>query len=296
MIDILAGTRGDSLPKNGTQIDASLTPDMDRARRSFLELLGVGAISVASGTAGQVVGQPASGSEKPSGSPANVMAIAAHPGDAFFAMGAPVALAVTLGGRGTFVSLSLGERGSASIPAAQYGPMQQGASHRAAERLGAQTALLAYPDGEIPVSEEAKFAVCDLIRQYKPAIVITHWKGSWHKDHRACHEIVVDAVFYAGLPAITRRDPAHPVSKVFYADNWEDAEGFRPDIYLDVTPVFDRWYEACGLFPMWRGENGFRYNDYYRSRAIETGCLGGAQQAVALMSPPDQLVRRVPSL
>jgi N-acetylglucosamine malate deacetylase 1 len=269
---------------------------MDPARRSFLELLGVGAISAASGNPAQVVGQPRTGNAKAAGSPANIMAIAAHPGDAFFAMGAPVALAVSLGGQGILASLSLGERGSPSVPPAEYGPLQRDASRRAAQMLGAQTAFLGYPDGEIPVNDEVKFAVCDLIRQHKPTVVITHWKGSWHKDHKACYQIVADAVFYAALPAIVRQNPACDVSKTFYAENWEDADGFRADTYLDVTPVFDRWFEACAAFPMWRGESGFRYNDYYRSLAVENGCLSGTQHAVALMSQPDQLVRRVPSL
>jgi hypothetical protein len=47
---------------------------------------------------------------------------------------------------------------------------------------------------------------------------------------------------------------------------------------------------------MWRGENGFRYNDYYGSLAVERGCLSGYKHAVALMSPPDQLTRRVQAL
>ncbi len=270
---------------------------MKHARRSFLELLGAGAISAAAGSSGQVVGQPSAGkTEAAAGTSANVMAIAAHPGDAFFAMGAPVALAISMGGEGIFVSLSLGERGSSSIAAGQYGAMQRDASNRAAQTLGARTALLTYADGEIPVTDEAKFAVCDLIRQYRPTVVLTHWRGSWHKDHRACHEIADDAVFYAALPAIIRKQLAHSVQRVFCADNWEDAEGFRADTYLDVTPVFDRWSEACGVFPMWRGENGFRYKDYYQSRAVETGCLSGSRYAVALMSAPDQLARRVASL
>jgi hypothetical protein len=46
---------------------------------------------------------------------------------------------------------------------------------------------------------------------------------------------------------------------------------------------------------MWRGENGFRYNDYYRSRAIERGCLSDSQYAVALMSPAEQLTQHVQS-
>jgi LmbE family N-acetylglucosaminyl deacetylase len=224
------------------------------------------------------------------------MAIAAHPGDGFFAMGAPVALAAHQGGHGTFLSLSLGSRGSASIPEARYGAIQRDASEAAAQKLGAQALFMEYLDGEIPVNEQIKLSLCDLIRKFKPTAIVTHWKGSWHKDHKACHDIVTDAVFYASLPTIVRDLPAHEVAKTFYADNWEDASGFEADTYLNTTPVFDRWFEACSAFPMWRGENGFRYNDYYRSRAVGCGCLSGSQYAVALMSSSDQRTRRLLSL
>ena len=224
------------------------------------------------------------------------MAIAAHPGDAFFAMGAAVALQVHLGGQGVFLSLSLGEKGSARIAPAQYGRLQREAAERAARSLGARAEFLAYGDGEIPVSEEAKLAVCDSIREHQPTTIVTHWCGSWHKDHEACYKIVNDAVFYAGLPAIARKQAPHQVRKLFFADNWEDAKGFTPDTFLDVSPVFDRWMEACAEFPMWRGENGFRYNDYYGALAVERGCLSGCKYAVALMSPPEQLTRRVQAL
>ena len=150
----------------------------------------------------------------------SVMAIAAHPGDAFFSMGAPVAIATHGAGQGWLLSLSLGERGSAVIPPQQYRESQRQAAEKAAGLIGAKALFLTYPDGEIPVNEEAKFAVCDVIRQCKPSTIVTHWKGSWHKDHRACHEIVADAIFYAGLPAIARKEPAHAVKKLYFADNW----------------------------------------------------------------------------
>ena len=271
------------------------------SRRHFLKDLGLGtaALSLAEERAqtSQMPGQPPSGGAQMQASgPAGIMAIAAHPGDAFFAMGAPVALQVHLGGQGVFLSLSLGEKGSARIAPAQYGPLQRQAAEHAALALGARADFLNYPDGEIPVSEEAKLAVCDLIREHKPNIIVTHWRGSWHKDHKACYEIVNDAVFYAGLPALARKQPPHEVGKLFFADNWEDAKDFSPDTYLDITPVFDRWLEACAGFPMWRGENGFRYNDYYGSLAVARGCLGGCKYAVALMSPSEQLTRRVRGL
>ncbi|MGD0223699.1 MAG: PIG-L family deacetylase [Terriglobia bacterium] len=270
------------------------------SRRNFLKDLGLGmaTLPAAEGAqSSQLPGAPPSANlNSKASSPASIMAIAAHPGDAFFAMGAAVALQVHLGGQAVFLSLSLGERGSSKIAPPEYGALQRQSSERAAQMLGARAEFLTYPDGEVPENEEVKLRVCDLIREHKADIIVTHWQGSWHKDHKACYQVVNDAVFYASLPALARQQSPHAVKKVFFADNWEDANGFAADTYLDITPVFDRWLEACAVFPMWRGENGFRYNDYYRSLAIGRGCLGGSQYAIGLMSPPDQLVRHVHAL
>jgi hypothetical protein len=83
----------------------------DSTRRRFLKGLGFGtaALSVAADGAqtNRMPGQPPSGeAQTPASSPSSIMAIAAHPGDAFFAMGAPVALQVYRGAQGVFLSLS----------------------------------------------------------------------------------------------------------------------------------------------------------------------------------------------
>lgn len=268
----------------------------DTTRRSMLKMAGASVAALSLGTeslsASQSSGQPES-QEKAA---PRVMAIAAHPGDAFFAMGAPIAVATHLGGQGFFLSLSLGEKGSTSIPPEKYGAMQREAATQAATLLGASALFLHYGDGEVPDNDEAAFAVCDLIRQHKPNILVTHWKGSEHKDHQACYDIAQKAIFYAAIPGFKRDFPAHSVRKLYFADNWEDARDFVPDTYLDITPVYDQWLKACGVFPMWRGETGFRYNDYYSSRAVGCGCLSGTKYAASLMSPPEQRMQRLHSL
>ena len=149
-------------------------------RRGFFTLVGGGAAALSTGAewlrAGQLPGQAKSDTHSGEAKEfSNVMAIAAHPGDTFFAMGAPVAVATHFGGQGFLLSLSLGEKGSPSIPAEQYGALQREAAQKAAALIGGKALFLPYPDGEIPTSEEAKFAVCDLIRQYKPSTIVTHW-------------------------------------------------------------------------------------------------------------------------
>lgn len=261
-------------------------------RRSFAQ-------SVGSAVALSALAQsPVWGESSPDVTPGKIMAIAAHPGDGLFTMGAALAQQIERGGSGALLSLSLGERGAPKeIPVQQYGDMQRTATQKATQLLGAEAIFLAYPDAEIPFNEESTLAVCDAIRQYKPHVMITHWSGSWHKDHQNCYLIVRDAVFFAALETLARSHPAHSVSKVFYAENWEDASNFVPDTYLDIDAVFEKWLQACDFYPMWRGQTGFfRYNDYYRALSIMRGCLSGFQHAVALMSDASLRMGRLQSL
>jgi LmbE family N-acetylglucosaminyl deacetylase len=230
--------------------------------------------------------------------PGKIMAIAAHPGDGMFTMGATLAQQIQRGEKGVMLSLSLGEKGAPkNIPVREYGEMQRAATEKAVRLLGAEAVFLTYPDAEIPFHEQICLAVCDVIREHKPAVIVTHWSGSWHKDHQNCHLIVRDAIFYAALGTLERKLPPHSAGRTYYADNWEDAANFVPDTYLDIDPVYEKWMQACDFYPMWRGQTGFfRYNDYYSSLAVMRGCLSNFKRAVALMSDPTQRVQRLPSL
>lgn len=230
--------------------------------------------------------------------PGKIMAIAAHPGDGLFTMGATLAQQIQRGGAGVLLSLSLGEKGAPkTIPVKQYGELQRAATEKAVRLIGAEAVFLTYPDAEIPFNEEISLAVCDVIREKKPDIVVTHWSGSWHKDHQNCHIVVRDAMFYAELGTLERKRPPHSVGKVYYAENWEDATNFQPEVYIDIEPVYEKWLEACDCYPMWRGQTGFfRYNDYYSSLAVMRGCLSKFKHAVALMPDSNQRMQRVQSL
>jgi LmbE family N-acetylglucosaminyl deacetylase len=259
-------------------------------RRSFAQSVGGVALSAFGGThVWNALSEDSSN---------RIMAITPHPGDGLFTMGAPLAQQIERGGTGTLLSLSMGERGAPkNIPVPQYGEMQRIATQKATKLIGADAIILTYPDGEIPFNEEISLEVSDVIRQHKPDVIVTHWSGSWHKDHRNCHLIVRDAIFYAGLVTMERSHPAHTVSRLFYADNWEDATDFVPDTFLDIGAVYDKWMQACDFYPMWRGQTGFfRYNDYYAALSIMRGCISGFKHAVALMSDPGQRISRPSSL
>jgi hypothetical protein len=113
----------------------------------------------------------------------------------------------------------------------------------------------------------------------------------------AAHDIVTDATFYAALPGLERADPPHPVRGVYYPENWEDMEGWRPDVYLDTTRAWPAYLEVLRSHEFIRGGiSSFRYFDFYDALGTVRGCLGGFPKAVALMVPAGSWVRRLPYL
>jgi LmbE family N-acetylglucosaminyl deacetylase len=223
----------------------------------------------------------------------HLMVVGAHAFDAEVMAGHLIAKYTRAGHKATIVHLTMGEKGHKILAPEEYAAQKKEEAKAAAKVLGADVRFLPYKDAELPADDDVKYALCDIIRETKPNIIITHWKGSIHKDHINTHLIVEDARFYAALPAIQRALPAHGAWCLFYAENWEDPEGFEIDTYVDITDVFGQWVEACHQYALGRGEvSSFRYMDYYQALATMRGCLAGYSRAAALMRPKGAHVRK----
>src|SRR5919206_4122492 len=123
--------------------------------------------------------------------------------------------------------LTPGEKGHRTLSPEEYAAQKREESRACAEILGAQWWALDYKDGELPVNDEVKFAICDVIRDAKPKVILTHWHGSMHKDHTAAADNLPDALFYAALPAFQRPLPNHRGVRVLFGENWEDLRGYE---------------------------------------------------------------------
>ncbi len=228
--------------------------------------------------------------------PLKLLAIGAHAADQELAAGLLIAKYTRAGHEATLLSLTPGERGHARLSAEEYAGQKRREAAACCEKLGADTVILDYQDAELPYNDEVTFKVCDIIRERKPDIVVTHWQSSIHRDHRHAHKVAMDALFYAALPRLERELPAHWTQRVFFSENWEDMEGYEPDIYVEIDEgTFVQYTEALAEFELWRGGTGWPYADYYTSLARLRGCLGGGQgwtYACTLKVPPDALVQR----
>jgi len=222
-----------------------------------------------------------------------ILAVGAHAADMDLTAGPILAHQKLRGDRIVILHLTLGEAGNPHLSPAQYAEQKRREAAASAKALGAEVIIGPYPDALLPNDDNARKYVADVIRQVKPNYVITHWKNSFHKDHSATSAITRDAVLMAELEAVkTDHPPYRDVRGVFYADNWEDSDDFRPFIYVDVSDVFEQWKQAVREYEMVRGGvSPFAYFDYYTSHFESLGALVGRKYAAALSV--DESARRV---
>ena len=215
--------------------------------------------------------------------PRTFLAIGAHAGDMEITAGALLLKQHELGDRIVLLHLTVGEGGNPRMSPEKYGEQKRREAKEVAAALGAEVIFGPYRDGEIPNDEAARRYVADVIRQVKPTNIITHWRRSIHKDHAATSAIVEDAVLLASLDGVKTAHPAYRgVRGIWYAENWEDPEGFDPYIYVNVSGVIPRWREAVSKYEFIRGGvSGFRYLDYYTALATVRGAESRNEAAVA---------------
>src|SRR5579859_3147530 len=213
-----------------------------------------------------------------------VLAIGAHAGDMELTAGALLAHQKKLGDRIVILHLTLGEGGNPKMSAKLYGDQKRQEALAAAKALGAEVIFAPYQDGMLPNDDAVRKYVADVIRQVKPAYIVTHWKNSMHKDHANTHAIVADATLLAELEAVeTPHPPYRDLHGVYYAENWEDPDGFQPYVYVNISAEFEQWQQAVRQYQFVRGGvSAFPYFDYYSALARVRGALAGCQYAVAL--------------
>lgn len=226
----------------------------------------------------------------------HIMVIGGHSLDAEVMAGGIVAKYTKAGHKASIVHMTLGEKGHGTLSTHDYGAQKREEAQRAAAVLGADVYFMPYKDAELEVTDEVKYRLADLIREVKPTVLLTHWTESIHKDHTNTAHIVEDARFYAALPAIERDLPAHGAWGMFYCENWEDPYGYEPDIYVDISDVFDTYIHALEQYEAAHGKTGFRYIDYYRALATARGCLARCDYAQTLMRPRGAGVAKGPAI
>jgi LmbE family N-acetylglucosaminyl deacetylase len=212
-----------------------------------------------------------------------ILAIGAHAGDVELTSGQVLIHQKKAGDRIVILHMTAGEGGNPKMSPAAYGEQKRREAAEAAKAIGAEVIWAPYQDGQIPDDDAVRTYVADVIRTVKPTHIVSHWKNSIHKDHARTHAIVVDAVLLAVLDGVKTDHPPHRgVRGIYFAENWEDAQGFRPYLYIDVSDAHEVWLQAVRSYEFVRGGiSSFAYQSYYDALANVRGAESRKARAVA---------------
>lgn len=168
----------------------------------------------------------------------DILAFGAHPDDVELGAGATIAKEISLGKKVGVVDLTRGElgtRGSAEI--------RDNEAARSAEILGLSAREnLAFADGFFVNDKSHQTKVIEMIRKYRPEVVLCNAIDDRHIDHPKGSKLVSDACFLSGLVKFeTELDgesqQAWRPKRVYHYMQWKNLE---PDFVVDVTGFIDK--------------------------------------------------------
>jgi LmbE family N-acetylglucosaminyl deacetylase len=209
-----------------------------------------------------------------------ILAVGAHTGDAQLTCGMLLAKHAMAGDKVVIVDLTAGERSAPKgIPPEEFKQQNIAAAHDFAQMLGGESIVMDIPDGEVNPCPELEQRLSRIMREKKANAVLYHWQNSQQRDHAAAHALTKSAIFMASLPTPGQILPPAPIGRAMYAENWEDAEGFSPYFYFDVTEAFPLWKEAAKKLRLAENNDSFKYLRYYEALGMLRGAVIGCDYA-----------------
>jgi bacillithiol biosynthesis deacetylase BshB1 len=164
----------------------------------------------------------------------DLLAIAAHPDDVELTCGGTLIKAAAQGYRTGVVDLTGGETGTHGSRS-----LRSQEAARAAEVMGvAERRNAGLPDAALFNTNESRRVVVELIRHFRPQVVILPYPIGRHPDHRIASELCRDASYLAGLRNFPADGEPHRPAKILYTLAYRE-DPVKPTFVVDISAEFD---------------------------------------------------------
>lgn len=188
----------------------------------------------------------------------DILVLPVHPDDAELGCAGTILKQIAAGNKVGIADLTRGElgtRGNAVI--------REQEALEASRILGlAIRENIGIPDGFFENTKEYQLRIIEVIRKYRPQIIITNAYHDRHPDHGRASDLVETAAFLAGL----RKIETHQNGKL--QQEWRPAQllhfiqdrYIKPDILVDITAHWDKKIESVMAYksqfhnPAWEEE------------------------------------------
>jgi LmbE family N-acetylglucosaminyl deacetylase len=179
-----------------------------------------------------------------------LLVVSPHPDDCEFGISGTVARLVKEGKQVVYIICTNGNKGTSdrSLTPEKLAPIREKEQLAAAKILGVkETVFLRYPDQQLEDCNEFRMDLCRQIRRFKPVVVATtdpYRKYVWHRDHRMCGIVTIDAVFpysrdFLAYPELIKEGlEPHKAREMWF---WGSDE---PNLKHDITGTIDLKFDA----------------------------------------------------
>jgi len=163
----------------------------------------------------------------------DILAIGAHPDDVELSCSGTIAKEIANGKKVGVLDLTLGELGTRGTP-----KIRAKEADAAAQVMGVVVREnLGLPDGFLENIKQYQLKIAEVIRKYKPEIVLCNAIDDRHPDHAKASKLTSDACFLSGLRAIKTdigfgEQQAWRPKNVYHYIQWKDIE---PDFVVDIS-------------------------------------------------------------
>lgn len=176
----------------------------------------------------------------------DILIIAVHPDDAELGCAGTILKHVAEGKKVGIVDLTQGELGTRGTIETRYEE-----ADLASKILGVSVREnLKMRDGFFKNDEAHQLKVIEVIRKYRPEIVIANAMVDRHPDHARASNLVNDSIFLAGLRMIETNFngesqlPHRPNLLLHFIQDYY----IKPDIVIDITPFWDQKIKAVQAY------------------------------------------------
>ena len=172
----------------------------------------------------------------------DVLAFAAHCDDIEITSGGLLIKLVDMGYKVGACDLTAGEMGTKGSKEDRLNESQC-----AAKVMGLSAREnLELPDAQLEFKRDYYLKMAEVIRKYRPHMVILpHWEQR-HPDHRICSLLGQDACYFSGLKKLELSGEPHRPHKILFATYYRTTS--TPTFYIDISEQFERKIEAVRCY------------------------------------------------
>jgi 4-oxalomesaconate hydratase len=216
-----------------------------------------------------------------------ILVFSAHCADFCSRAGGTIAKHARDGSEVRVVALTYGERSEsgglyadgAKPPLEEVKAIRREEAEHAASTLGAEIKFLDWGDLRFEYTQERALLLGEEVRAFRPDAILTHHgPDSVSVDHDTTYRLVIRAAQVAGAPGLESAHPTTRRAPVFLFEATiplTELEGFNPDLYVDITDVWETKLAALDAFQRAQGFLVGWYTDVAKQRAFQASRLSG---------------------